>query len=252
MKKITAFLLCVVLVMSCFMLSSCERKIDDINGLSAGEAYTKAVNSLAEIGRYRVDLSFTIGINARVFNIPIVNAEDFYFYVYDGDNGHYGMGEDAMDDMDKFGVADVLEGFDDELWYYENTCYIRNGESKSMFYSDAEPFERSKYEKAVSKILSENTEEIQCYKKGDEYYFTVVSEGLIITEDAEEEIYTVYFDEDGRITRIHVEGVMFGFMSYAYESEYSYDDVPPVAPPEDAEAYEYSEYYQNLYGIVAG
>lgn len=240
MKKFLICLLSVLLICSSLLLSSCDSsdKIDDINGLSAEEAYTRAIASLDDIERYRVDLDMKGSIKI-LFSIPLFEAEDFYYYIYDGDNGHYGITDEGVEQLKESDVEDILNEMQEELWYYNGVCYVRDGGFKYKFESEVNPIERSDYEIAVEEVLAENSGKVQCYKDGDKYYFTVTikdpSEAKLF-EDADKEVYTVYFDEDGYISNIHVYAKT-GMFEYEYDSEYSYDDVPAVTPPSDAQNY---------------
>lgn len=252
MKRVLSIILTCVLLISSLSLVSCSsaKEVDDINGLSAEEAYFNAMELIHESGRYEILVDMKMSINLLFIPIPI-NNEGFYFYSYDGDNEHHGLteaGDKFMNnDLMQSVAGDMLAGYDKEIWYVDGVCYrISSSGEKTWFEADSSPVIRSELEREVNNILEYDIADATCFKKGDQYYFELVLTGYDTRLDiagTTEEVYTIYFDEDGYIETISVDCEAEGF-SYTLTMHYTYDGLDPITAPADASSYrEESGYY---------
>ena len=242
MKKILIYALCLaMLLVSLSTLTSCEKAVKEINGLSAQEAYVKAIQSLDSIDKYSATTSMKVQIKLWVLPVYTLSIDDFYFYSYEGDNIHCGFTEEGKDKLIEEEMQDVLYDVEDEMWYYDGVCYYIDGSYKGKFSSATSPIYESEYEIAVSNMLESVGDECECYKKGDQYYFTVtITDSSLMEFDSSstKEEYTVYFNEDGYITRIEIVNEHEGFASTTMSANYYYgDEAEGVKLPENIDSF---------------
>lgn len=241
MKRFLAISLLVVMLVSCLFLTSCARKVKNIDGQTPKEAYEKAVTSLETIDKYTVKLS--IDSRTQLLFIPIykITLNDFYTYAYDGNNQHFYIAEETLElaesDPD---IADILYGYDENVIYYNNVCYVNNSGYKYKYESSYLPYGDSEYEEMVKDLIDSGVGKYKCYKKGDFYYFEITNkdEDEMLMDGAQEEITTVYFNEDGLIETIIIESKYSPLVKVTIRADYSYgEDAEDVLPPSDIENY---------------
>lgn len=243
MKRILTLSVLFLLLLSILALSSCnvaKTVVDSIDGLTPKEAYDLAIEAIESADKYETRLNMRTEVKVLGITVYALDIEDFYYYIYEGENQHCGITDSAKEKLEDEDVADVLDGYEDELWYVDGICYLREGNSKTCFASSYSPILKSEYEEAVEEILDGGIGEYTCYKDGDRYYFTieVSGEDAMLDSEAESEIYTVYFTEDGYLDEIFVDVKYAALVSYKVGARYLYGDaVKSITPPEDADSY---------------
>lgn len=242
MRKTIICMLCIVMLLASLpVLSSCEKEIEDINGMTAEEAYTKAIKALEEIDKYSASASMSIKV--KILGVPVYSiiVEDWCFYSYEGKNQHYGVTPEGKQKMIEEEIWD--SSITEEMWYCDGIFYYIDGSYKGKYSSEICPIEKSEYEVAVRKMLDRVGEECKCFKKGDLYYFTVSitdSDLMPFDNEATKETYTVYLDEDGYIKTIEIENDYAGFMnpnSFVSVDYYYGDEARGVKLPEDLDSF---------------
>ncbi len=243
-KKIFALLLAAVLIVPMLALTSCgPQAVEDIDGKTPEEVFSIAMAELDEDARYEVRLGMKTTVKLFIFPVYSIDIPHMVTYSYGkGENEHYFITQEAIEIASKEDV-DLLEDSDEELWYVDGWAYCRNGSDKYKLKAESSPIEPSGYEKAVAELLEENAGSVECYRDGDGYYFTVtITEKSELKMDVgEKEVYTVYLTEDGRVSKIVINGYNTSEglpVESIMTSEYIYDGLSEdITPPEDADSY---------------
>ncbi len=249
-KTLLALALAAVMLLSMLSLTSCDGKeVDDIDGSTPAEAFEIALQQLSDVSRYEARASIKTSIKVAFISIPIIKLDEFYAYSYDGNNEAHYMTEEGKEKLAELNevAGGMLDSYPEGIWYIDGMAYVNTGSDKVKYTSATSPAQKSEYEQAVSLLLEKNSGEVQCYKKGSQYYFTIT-----VTEESDmfmelgmpEEVYTVYLTEDGRIERIEVYGSMpIAGMSMMLAVDYTYDDLSPLTAPADADSYRLTNGY---------
>ncbi len=242
-KRIVALALCALMLTSLFCFASCGAKeVDDIDGKTPEEVFMIAMQQLEEHSEYEVHLGMEMEFKLWIVPLYTINVEHMVTYAYDGADQMFRIVPEAVEQLEEEDMGDIFYGFDDEIIYVDGVCYVKNGSNKEKFSSETTPIEKSDYEKAVGELLAENAGEVRCYRDGDLYYFTIeiTDEDELKLDLGDNELYTVYLDEDGRIEKITVESdqTIEGLAAQTImTADYIYEDLEGIKAPSDASSY---------------
>ncbi len=220
--KIAAFLCLVIAIalplVSCLKISTQYKGIpvNDLNGMTVTQLFEKFIND------YNSSNTREVQINSRYYNgtryvtdskYIKANGDDFYFLYVDLSNSGY-----SFQTVEIFLVDDV--------------AYIDYQESKIKCYKDdidvvwgenfMTPFIRA-LEQEVAEEYYTALAKAQLYLKNGVYFFTIP---LPVPETNYSYTQTVYFDKDGKITKIIEEGT-----NWSDERTIKYDVPVEIAPP---------------------
>lgn len=241
-KSIVSLTLIIVLILSTLSFTSCGngKKIETVDGKKPKEAISIALQKLEDIENYKLEIDMEI--ESKLLFIPLVDLEfeNFSEYTYNGDNELYTLSQEAKQKLKDEGMEEAIANADDMICYVDGVCYVKHGATKYKFESATSPVEKCEYEKAVKEIIEENSSEIQAYIDEGEYYFIVEitdKNEMKLDKENENETYTIYLDDEGRITKIIAECKLMSISNYTFVAEYSYDDVPGITAPKDAAEY---------------
>ena len=243
MKKIIISLLLIITVLfATVALSSCEngQKTDSINGETPDVAFAKAMSTLDSTDKFSINLSLDAEINVLFVPVYGVEVDNFCTYLYNGNDQFFEISQTATDTLAEKNMSYVIDGYDDAIWYVDGMCYINNDGVKEKFESTTSPIAENPYIKAITEIVAENKDSIQCYVDGDKYYFTVELKDASETKmglGASKELYRIYFNSDGTLDKFHVECTVKTLGLVKFDAQYSYTDIPEINPPADANSY---------------
>ena len=220
--KIAAFLCLVIAIalplVSCLKISTQYKGIpvNDLNGMTVTQLFEKFIND------YNSSNTREVQINSRYYNgtryvtdskYIKANGDDFYFLYVDLSNSGY-----------NFQTV--------EIFLVDDVAYIDYQESKIKCYKDdidvvwgenfMTPFIRA-LEQEVAEEYYAALAKAQLYLKNGVYFFTI---SLPVPETNYSYTQTVYFDKDGKITKIIEEGT-----NWSDERTIKYDVPVEIAPP---------------------
>ena len=226
MKKLLAFLMCAILVCSCFAFTACKKDEDKEDVTTIIEDVTDENGNLKTLGgktpeQLYADAS-TLLKNATNFTLTavqdiridmdgeIIEVKQTVVQEVDGDNSHYKTSSD-------------MEGTESEGWYVDGVIYAEmSGVKAKATISKKDYYEKflgsSEEENKILDIPESWFSDIVIKQEGEEYYiqFSVSGEEyskLLNKADLEATIkgnvdYKVYFSKDGKILRMESDFAM--------------------------------------------
>ncbi len=243
-RIILSLFLILTIILSALTFTSCGDEIegemvDDIGGKTPSVAFGEALTVLEEERNYEIEIDMEFDV--KVLAIPVygIEIDDFCLYAYDGDNEYYKLSEEAEPTLEKYGMQSIVSKSDDAAWYVDGVCYVDKDGEKRKFNANKSPIKRSKYETAISEVVSENVGTVQCYTDGERNFFTVEIEdtdNMKLGMGAEKETYIVYLTSDGKLDDIIVKCKVKTVGLITLTVDYSYGDAS-ISAPADADSY---------------
>jgi len=238
MKRFLALTLAAMFLCLPLLMTSCGgTEVENIDGKTASEAYFGSIEIMEDLGRHEITVDIKSGLKLGPVKVPFVNQKKAVKHSYDGDKMSYRASDKYFDQLmdvdpdDKYkkGICEI----DDKVYI------LNNDDSVSSYSKGTYRIEESEYQDAVARILRNEIADATCYKDMNGYHFVLELEedDLVMFWDDDTcvgETYTVYIDEDGRLTKIVVD-VDFGVAFGKFVSTYTYDGLDPITVPEGPE-----------------
>jgi len=243
MKKASISLLLIIsMLFLSVSLTACEKgkKVTSIDGKLPNEAFANAVAAIDESKNFSIKLSLDAEVNVLFIPVHNVEVDDFCTYLYNGDDQYFEISDTAISTLKEKDLSYVIEGYDDAIWYVDGICYVKNDDTKEKYKASSSPIAENPYITAITKVVDEKENELQCYVDDDKYYFTVEIKDASLTKmgmGAEKELYRVYFNPDGTLDKIHVECTVKTLGLIKFDATYSSGTVSEITPPSDADSY---------------
>lgn len=229
MKKLLCIVLSVVILLSMLCLASCDSEpelVDSINGMTAKEAASAALERLKESETYSV----TVDAELFVVGLSIGSVKNFYANTTDGNNMHYKFTDEDIAFVDTDQVLSMLKGYDKEVWYVDGVRYSVNTEGERVVDNSGNRQPSNVVEKMVNTITEEELNTALAYAKDGESY-------VLVTMNIEEfgiGVVTckIFLDGSGRLSSVIMDGNLYTFGAVV-TLNFAYDNVEKVKAPEN-------------------
>ena len=229
MKKLLCIVLSAMVLLSTLCFVSCDSDpelVDSINGMTAKEAASAALEKLKESETYSV----TVDAELFVVGLSIGSVKNFYENTTDGNNMHYKFTDEDIAFVDTDQVLSMLKGYDKEVWYVDGVRYSVNTEGEKVVDDSGNRQPSNVVEKIVNTITEEELNTALAYTKDGETY-------VLVTINIEEfgiGVVTckIFLDGSGRLSSVILDGNLYTFGAVV-ALNFEYDRVDKVAAPTD-------------------
>ena len=229
MKKILCAILSAVILLSALCFVSCDSEpelVDSINGMTAKEAATAALEKLKEKETYRV----TVDAELFVVGLSIGSVKNFYENTTDGANMHYKFTDEDIAFVDTDQVLSMLKGYDKEVWYVDGVRYSINTAGEKVVDDSGNRQPSNVVEKMIDSITDAELDSALAYTKDGETYVLVT----INIEEFNIGVVTckIFLDKDGQLSSVILDGNLYTFGAVV-TLNFEYGKVDKVNAPKD-------------------